>query len=460
MSFGLFLLYVVLTFMRPIELLAPELGQMRPMLILSLLTLTLSLFKAIHRKEAAAQPVNFKLIGAFVFVMALSTALSGWAGGAAYAANAFMPSMFLYLMVLFNVTNLRRLKITAAVAALAMTGAAAMSIYSYHTGWHQKDLVFRQGSALLDQNNAEEIAGPRPDVSEEVVPALETSGWYLWRIRGMGTLHDPNDFSQMMVAVLPMLWALWARRRWLLNTVLILLPTAVMGYGIFLTQSRGAILGLGAMVLFGIRKRLGLMRTMIVMGILAVAGILVSTMTGRAYSSQEQSAGDRVEAWSIGIEQLRAHPLFGIGFDNFTNINALTAHNSFVLAFAETGLIGFFLWMGLIVVPFKSLSKVAQVLPANSAETRWAEMLMTSMVGFLTCAWFLSRAYEPQLFFVLGMGMAGWYVGTREPIARMKGSLPYRLLREVHWVKPTLISCLLAILAAYTFVRLHWLAIL
>ena len=66
--------------------------------------------------------------------------------------------------------------------------------------------------------------------------------------------------------------------------------------------------------------------------------IAASAIGGRAISSKEQSAAERIEAWSVGLELLKWRPLFGAGYGNFTDHHHLTAHNSFVLCFAELGL--------------------------------------------------------------------------------------------------------------------------
>ena len=59
----------------------------------------------------------------------------------------------------------------------------------------------------------------------------------------------------------------------------------------------------------------------------------------------------RVAAWVTGLGIFKAHPVFGIGIDNFSDYNETgnTAHNSYVLCLAELGMFGYFFWMGMIV---------------------------------------------------------------------------------------------------------------
>ena len=52
-----------------------------------------------------------------------------------------------------------------------------------------------------------------PDL-KTVIPALDKSGWFLWRLKSVGFLADPNDFAQVLVMTLPMLWgAGWRHKR-------------------------------------------------------------------------------------------------------------------------------------------------------------------------------------------------------------------------------------------------------
>ncbi len=101
---------------------------------------------------------------------------------------------------------------------------------------------------------------------------------------------------------------------------------------------------------------------------------------------------------------LKSHPTFGVGAGNFTDHHpALTAHNSFVLCFAELGLVGYFIWVALLVLTYKGLGQAVKDLPPPAEEHRYAALLRSSLVGFLTCAWFLSRTYQPALYFILAL---------------------------------------------------------
>src|ERR1700682_4357662 len=54
----------------------------------------------------------------------------------------------------------------------------------------------------------------------------------------------------------------------------------------------------------------------------------------------------------------KSAPLFGIGFNGFTEFLDITAHNSFVLCLAELGLLGSTLWMALLVTTTAGLNRI------------------------------------------------------------------------------------------------------
>ncbi len=453
MSFALFLLYVFLSFFRPIELFAPELGEYRPMLILWAIAFVLASARAIGRREMAASGVHLWLLAGLSAMVALSQVFAGWAGGAMKALSDFSPSVMLFVLVILNVTSLPRLKATCVALVLSMLCAAALGVQAYETGKYANELVLRQNSPAMEeaQDNGTDMTAAQ---AAERIPAEDDSGWFLWRIRGMGFLNDPNDFAQTLVAVLPLLWAAWLRRRWLANAVRVLLPGALVGYAIFLTQSRGALIGLGAIVMVGIGRRIGPTRTLVLGAVLASLALAGSVVGGRGFSSKERSAEERIEAWQVGLQLLQWRPLSGAGFGNFTDHNPLTAHNSFVLGFSELGLVGYFLWLGLIVLAYKGLSRpigaLARLAP-DSPEHRMASLLRASLVGFLTCAWFLSRTYAPSLFFMLGLCVAGGWVARQAiPDATVRDELAV-----IPWRRDTALVLTVSILAVYAFVVMH-----
>jgi O-antigen ligase len=283
---------------------------------------------------------------------------------------------------------------------------------------------------------------------KDVIPGKDDSGLLLWRIRGLGFMSDPNDLAQAMVMVLPFLWGMVRRGHRLRNAVLVWLPGLVLGYAIYLTHSRGALIGLASLFFFALRERFGAMKTMLGIAGVSMAASVSGFGGGREFSSGEESAGSRIDAWYEGLQMLKSSPLFGVGYGNFLDHHHLTAHNSFVLCFAELGLVGYFFWMALIVLVYQGLSRVIVKGDKDAEERKLAVLLRSSLVAFLTCSWFLSRTYQPTLFLMLGLATSVWYCWMKQAADKKER----KARRELHWGGLTIALMVGSILAVHGFV--------
>jgi len=197
------------------------------------------------------------------------------------------------------------------------------------------------------------------------------------------------------------------------------LLSVALCYGVYLTHSRGGTLGLLVVLLCIFARRLGRWRALLLVGILAVTFLAVDIGGGRSFSAQEESAADRLDAWSAGLEMLKSQPLFGVGYRQFEEHHSRTAHNSFVLCFAETGLVGYFLWLSLLGVTLLQLQKLKhfpESVPASAGIRRQASILQTALIGFMVAAFFLSRTYIPFLYLLIGLAAALVLIAKRNAV--------------------------------------------
>ena len=442
-SFLLFLFYLVVVLVRPIEFFDLEaLGQMRPMLWLWLGSFMVSIAHALANSRMGAKPAHVMLMFFLVMTIMLSQLKQGWAGGAILSALDFSTSAGLFALVVLNVTNLKRLKITCAAVIASVVWVSATSAFSYHTGYMVEKLVL--GQWVNENLVTEELAAEL----ENTVPAHDASGMRLWRIRGLGFMSDPNDLAQAMVMVLPLLWGMARAGHRFANLLFVWLPCGFLAYAVYLTHSRGAVLGLGSLFFFALRERLGMVKTMLAVGGVAGGSLVVGLGGGRGFSSEEESAGDRISAWYEGIQMLKNNLLLGVGYGNFLDHHHLTAHNSFVLCFAELGLVGYFFWTGLIVLVYRGLGKVIAEGAKDSEERELAILLRSAVVGFLTCAWFLSRTYQPTLYLLLGLATVTWYCWAKQAGSRRE----YAQRGRLPWALPALGAMVISIVAVQGFI--------
>ncbi|QNK01624.1 O-antigen ligase family protein [Dyella telluris] len=398
--FPLILLYVFLTIVRPQEYIPALIG-------LPVLPVVLVLAFAAWIASGARRPhaPQFLILLAFFGVLMLSEVANGWVGGVKDQLGKFGPVVLIFFMIASACTTQPRIRTLMAVMVMCSTLLAIHGIGQHRTG-----------------------------IGWTGIPLAEDG-----RIRYAGIFDDPNDLGMLFVSVFPMGCLLFKRAGFIGKPFWLVCILTVL-YGVYLTNSRGAMLG----VLVVIGAYIWYRRGMVVAAILGAAGLAVMKMLSsrmQELDAGEESASGRVDAWYEGLQMFKSHPLFGVGPGNFTDYNPLTAHNSFVLVLAETGFVGYVLWLALIGYTFWMVATVLRQKPdaiteperyaAWSEERPMALTLLLSLCGMFACAFFLSRSYMIVLYVVLAI-VTGFYVGARERI----DSLPSFSMTEsgMRWI--------------------------
>lgn len=234
------------------------------------------------------------------------------------------------------------------------------------------------------------------------------------RIRFRGYLEDPNEISLATAMGLPLAFAFFERRKKFFSGAVMAITLIVVPWAVFLSQSRGSLIALFAG--FGIKfvRRFGWKIGGIAGGIAAIPLVVVMGMSGRAEADAEESARERIELLHGGINMVKSSPVIGVGTGGFTNHEFLTAHNSYVLAAAEMGLVGFLTWSIVIYLSLKTPLAVYSKLKNNdSDEARevriWSDAIFCSLVSGLIGSFFLSWSYHNYLWIFIGM--AGAFFG-------------------------------------------------
>ena len=391
MGFIFFLLYLAVTYLFPAELF-PELVPYRITLWLGVLGLVVSVLTLAPSGKLTIRALPIALLSGLVLSMMLSVVWADrWLGAPLQVMQKFGPALTLFFLAVWNVNSLRRLRITAAVMVLMAMVLVGQGVAAYHFGYMGDKLLFRENGDPGDEDEAE--------------PETDTPA----RIRGLGQMNDPNDLALVLVATLPFLGLAWRKGRAIRNVLLIGVPVAFLVYGIFLTRSRGGMLGLLAVCFAGLVGHLSRTKALLATAVMAAICLAANFTGGRAVSTSEESAARRVDAWSEGLDMLRSSPVLGVGFQNFTEHYDMTAHNSFVLCFAELGLVGYFFWLALLVVAILQLRQVRQCEsddPDGDILPRQARVLIASFAGMLAAAFFLSRSYNPVLYMMVGLAFA------------------------------------------------------
>jgi len=332
MGFALTILYIVVTIISP-EQFGKEWASYHALAYLAGMTVlaslpTMSAYR--YWKSSVQTLLLLGLIGA----IALSQVAHGWLGGVLEGWRMFLPSAAVFFFIVVNVTTVRRLKIATLAAVASCLVVAVEALCGYYAGFLGEMFVLRTNISSLQ---------------DDVIGQLT-------RIRGAGFLSDPNDLAQILLIVLPLVFIAWRRGRVVANFLIVLVPAALLLWTTFLTHSRGGLIALAAVALMAARKKLGTPASVILAAVFIFGMLALDFTGGRGISAAD--GADRLEAWANGLEMFKSAPLFGIGFNGFTDLYEITAHNSFVLCLAELGLLGSTMWLALLVTTTTSLNRI------------------------------------------------------------------------------------------------------
>ncbi len=428
MGFLLTILYLVTAYLGPTTVFGP-LAAIHIQQILAGLALLVSLPK-LSGSFISATIQSWALVG-LAFAIALSLMMTGWFGGALAAFLNFIPSALTYFLVCLHCDSKKKLQALSVVLLFICM------------------FVIVRGYNDLNQEIASGDVSSQTMDRPYLMAQQNNAGEWFYRIKGQDFISDPNDFAQLIVCTIPLVFFLWKPTKTLRNIVVVLLPVCALLYGVFLTHSRGAILAILAMTVMAGRRRVGTVPSLLLsVGIFAGATAL-NFAGGRDISIEGGS--DRLDLWGEGLEALKSHPLFGVGFGNLGDYTGgLTAHNSVVVCASELGLVGLYFWSlflfptGRDILAVSSSERLTEGKPIHPDESgpypttnvavdreevaRLGQLTLISLVGFMVAGWFLSRAFVMTLFVLGGMAEVVFEMARRrEMVAARLPSL--RVLR-------------------------------
>jgi O-antigen ligase len=247
----------------------------------------------------------------------------------------------------------------------------------------------------------------------------------LVRHRFGGLTGDPNEFGAQLVAAVAVAFFVAlspVARRWrIAGGAGALLALA----GIGAAASRGAVLGLIVALLatpLVARRMRG--RATVAIAVVALAALVLVRVTagpGLAQRLTHFSDGGtgRVDLWRVAARMSEDHPLLGVGAGNFRVVASSYAgvvdvrrsdivyddphvvHNTYLQFFAETGVVGgaaFLIAIGAAVLGLRSSLGRAR---GSAAVVRRATLVAT--LGYFACLFFISAAFEKELWILLGL---------------------------------------------------------
>lgn len=236
---------------------------------------------------------------------------------------------------------------------LAAFIVSILAIYQYFFGFQH----------LMDYVNKEKIFNPF---------VLD----YISRERVYLPFVTPNILAGYLILIFPLCVIIKKKVKW------IILPTMLLA--LLLTKSLGALLSLylGAGAYLYLRNDLP-KKKFAFLAIISIFFIFIFILRQGQVTQHTLPAfsiAARMSYWHDTAKIINAHPFAGIGMGNFNLEQTRYAHNSYLQIWAELGMLGFFSFLWLIVIVFKSaLIK----LEAPLAHRRQIIPLITACIIFL-----------------------------------------------------------------------------
>lgn len=251
-----------------------------------------------------------------------------------------------------------------------------------------------------------------------------------------GPINEPNMWGQVLVGVIPFAIFGFMRetspRKWIYAVSLVILLAELLN-----TYSRGAYLALmfGLVLIAFFFTRFN--PVLIFSGVAALVLLLpilppqylarLETISFLAPNTQngvyqESSFRGRASEMQTGLLMFASHPILGVGaanypvnYQKYTQLIGLEvrsedreAHSLYVETLAETGILGFAAFLGILISIFQALARIKLDVMNSVAHQKWIShisALQVSFLSYLFAAIFLHGAYIRFFWMFLALAM-------------------------------------------------------
>lgn len=248
------------------------------------------------------------------------------------------------------------------------------------------------------------------------------------RLMSVGILENSNDIAAIMILVIPFTFVfLKAIKISFLRYFLGFFVFCFYAYLIWESKSRGAILGVAALCigwcwLQSSNKKLA--SFLVLIGIIGSIGIM--SLIERDAEDVDGSTSNRKIYWGAAINMGIRNPLLGVGYTGFpinlsnytdghvgTEGKHKTAHSTWLLALAETGIIGFIFYIGIWISSMRSAWAIRSEHPE----------FFLGILSYGTAITFLSHTYMFYPYILLGLTVASGQFYMKNSEVTTKGGL-------------------------------------
>lgn len=241
-----------------------------------------------------------------------------------------------------------------------------------------------------------------------------------------GEMFDPNDIAYVLLSLFPLCFFYIVHKEGLLKRLLAIISIGASIILILLTGSRAGIIGLITIFLLLLFTKLEKVRWLYKIAFLIALFILYflyedkinieryMTITDIESDYNITDESGRAQIWKRAYQLITENPLTGVGTncfpmalgylreDLFLIPQWQAAHNSYIQIITETGLIGFILFLSIIISSIKNFLRVKnlKVITKEASELKTiGGLLFLGFIGHNIVAFFLSQGYS--IFFTL-----------------------------------------------------------
>ena len=245
--------------------------------------------------------------------------------------------------------------------------------------------------------------------------------------RFTGANGDANAEATVLAAAIPLLLGLWPTIRHPAMRVASLAGLALLFVGLVETLSREGLVALGAIlvgaVVFGGRWRRHAALLLVAGALLTVGYYVVVAPQSAVQRVTMSDTSGRTSLWTIAWRVIQAHPVLGVGNDNFMSVEAQyinrpglivayyvvqhpkLTHNTYLEAAADLGIPG--LLTLLLVLYFAVRAGVRAAWTFEELGDEQMELLsravVLALVGILTASFFVAGNYEKFLWIPIAL---------------------------------------------------------
>jgi len=232
------------------------------------------------------------------------------------------------------------------------------------------------------------------------------------RLESVGSFGDSNDLASLIIMSVPFaLIPVFNKSTGLVRQIFGLIFSVFSVLVIWLTNSRGAFLALFVQILafLALRSSRKSWRPMALLGgILGLGFFAALKAIPRAPEEMEASQESRITYWKAAVNMTLHNPIWGVGFDQYPDNyesyasgvkyewGRRTAHSSWLLAFAESGLIGGLLYVLFFLAVVRTAWRNRQEWPAQ----------FYALAGYGVAMTFLSHTYGIYIAVLSGLILA------------------------------------------------------